>query len=141
MTTFHTTGGSPQGAHGRLARLIATRGGRAAPCGIEHREALIYMLYGAAELEHRIMRHFMFLERPEGMALTDARGLAATGGALPHAWPPERVEVFRRWRTPGCRGDAPGLGLPRPLRVLRCSAGRPHDDQPIQEGPRHAVHF
>jgi hypothetical protein len=39
---------------GRLARVIATRGGRAepeAPLVIEHREALIYMLCEAAELE------------------------------------------------------------------------------------------
>ena len=161
-------------APGRLAQLIATRGGMAAPetpFVIEHREALIYMLCQAAELEHGIMcqylfaafslkqhtdegltdseleavtrwrrqishvatqemlhlalvhnllsavgaaphlarpnlpqpanhypagvqlallpfgeqalRHFMFLERPEGMALDDADGLAAVGKAKP----------------------------------------------------------
>ena len=160
---------------GRLAQLIATRGGRAAPEApfvIEHREALIYMLCQAAELEHGIMcqylfaafsikqaedeglttdelaavtrwrkqishvatqemlhlalvqnllsaigsaphmtrpnlphpaghypagvqlallpfgesalRHFMFLERPEGMDISDAAGLAAVGRAMPH---------------------------------------------------------
>src|SRR4029453_253656 len=40
---------------GRLAEVLATRGGRAepeAPFVIEHREALIYMLCQAAELEH-----------------------------------------------------------------------------------------
>jgi len=159
---------------GRLARVIATRGGLAppeAPFVIEHREALIYMLCEAAELEHGIMcqylyavfsmkedaaegltedqaaavrrwrkqishvavqemlhlalvqnllsaigaaphvsrpnfpqpashypagvnltllpfgeaalRHFMFLERPEGMALHDAPGLAAFSRAAP----------------------------------------------------------
>ncbi len=159
---------------GRLAEVIATRGGLAAPEApfvIEHREALIYMLCEAAELEHGIMcqylfaafslkqsadegltsreldavqrwrqqiahvaaqemlhlalvhnllsaigaaphlarpnlpapashypagvqlalmpfgeqalRHFMFLERPEGMALEDADGLAAMGLAAP----------------------------------------------------------
>jgi hypothetical protein len=160
---------------GKLAQLIATRGGLAAPEApfvIEHREALIYMLCEAAELEHGIMcqylfaafslkqstdeglsddelkvvtrwreqishvatqemlhlalvhnvmtaiggaphlgrvnlparanhypagvhlallpfgeqalRHFMFLERPEGMDLDDAAGLAAVGRAEPH---------------------------------------------------------
>ena len=40
---------------GRLAQVIASRGGLAppeAPFVIEHREALIYMLCEAAELEH-----------------------------------------------------------------------------------------
>src|SRR3974377_2302669 len=142
---------------GRLARVIATRGGLAPPeepFVIEHREALIYMLCEAAELEHGIMcqylfaafslkqtadegrgktelhgararvpnllaavgaaphlarpnlpapashypagvqlallpfgeqalQHFMFLERPEGMDLDDAEGLAAMGRAEP----------------------------------------------------------
>src|ERR1051325_12014632 len=48
---------------GRLARVIATRGGKAAPEApfvIEHREALIYMLYEAAELEHGIMCQYLF---------------------------------------------------------------------------------
>jgi len=162
------------GGEGRLAQVIATRGGQAAPEApfvIEHREALIYMLCEAAELEHGIMcqylfaafslkqatdegltetelaavtrwrrqvshvatqemlhlalvhnllsaigaaphmarpnlpapashypagvqlallpfgeqalRHFMFLERPEGMDLADADGLAAVGRAVP----------------------------------------------------------
>ena len=49
----------PAGGQGRLARLLATRGGKSAaeaPFVIEHREALIYMLCEAAELEHGIMR-------------------------------------------------------------------------------------
>jgi CDGSH-type Zn-finger protein/truncated hemoglobin YjbI len=168
-------GPAPAAGRGRLAQVIATRGGRAAPEApfvIEHREALIYMLCEAAELEHGIMcqylfaafsmkqsedegltpaelaavtrwrkqishvatqemlhlalvqnllsaigaaphmtrpnlpqpaghypagvqlallpfgekalRHFMFLERPEGMDLNDADGLAAVGRAIPH---------------------------------------------------------
>jgi CDGSH-type Zn-finger protein len=167
--------GPPVTERGRLAQVIATRGGLAppeAPFVIEHREALIYMLCEAAELEHGIMcqylfaaftikqnedegltaaelaaarrwrkviahvatqemlhlalvenllsavgaaphlsrpnfphpashypagvhlallpfgagalRHFMFLERPEGMDLHDADGLAAFGRAVPH---------------------------------------------------------
>jgi CDGSH-type Zn-finger protein/truncated hemoglobin YjbI len=48
---------------GALARLLATRGGRAeaeAPFVIEHREALIYMLCEAAELEHAIMCQYLY---------------------------------------------------------------------------------
>src|SRR6476620_6539243 len=50
-------------ARGRLAEMIASRGGKAAPEApfvIEHREALIYMLYEAAELEHGIMCQHLF---------------------------------------------------------------------------------
>src|SRR5690349_8707685 len=170
------------GARGRLAQLIATRGGLAPPEDpfvIEHREALFYMLCEASELEHGIMcqylyaafslkqsadegltaaeaeavqrwrkhifhigaqemlhlalvqnllaatgaaphlsrpnfpqpashypagvhlalvpfgeealRHFMFLERPEGMDLADAAGMAAFASAAPAAVP--RVQV------------------------------------------------
>src|SRR5271166_749578 len=48
---------------GRLAEVIATRGGLAppeAPFVIEHREALIYMLCEAAELEHGIMCQYLY---------------------------------------------------------------------------------
>jgi CDGSH-type Zn-finger protein/truncated hemoglobin YjbI len=48
---------------GPLAQVIATRGGLAAPEApfvIEHREALIYMLCEAAELEHGIMCQYLF---------------------------------------------------------------------------------
>jgi Ferritin-like len=48
---------------GRLAEVLATRGGRAepeAPFVIEHREALIYMLCQAAEVEHGIMCQYLF---------------------------------------------------------------------------------
>ena len=43
--------------------MIATRGGLAppeAPFVIEHREALIYMLCEAAELEHGIMCQYLY---------------------------------------------------------------------------------
>ena len=52
-----------QAMPGSLARVIATRGGLAppeAPFVIEHREALIYMLCEAAELEHGIMCQYLF---------------------------------------------------------------------------------
>jgi hypothetical protein len=177
---------------GKLARLLAVRGGQAAPEApfvIEHREALIYMLCEAAELEHGIMcqylfaafslkdasdegltaaqrevvarwkaaimriageemmhlalvqnllsavgaaphlvrpnlpapaghypagvrlallpfgedalRHFMYLERPEGMDLDDAEGLAAMGRAAPHMQPGEIVPRLQDFATVG----------------------------------------
>ena len=64
---------------GRLAEMLATRGGRAepeAPFVIEHREALIYMLCQAAELE---------------------AGTRPCDGA----WAAERVAVFRQWIDAG----------------------------------------
>jgi CDGSH-type Zn-finger protein/truncated hemoglobin YjbI len=55
--------GSPASHRGRLAEVIEARGGKAppeAPFVIEHREALIYMLCEAAELEHGIMCQYLF---------------------------------------------------------------------------------
>ena len=183
---------SAPAGRGPLARLIATRGGKAAPEApfvIEHREALIYMLCEAAELEHGIMcqylfaafslkqsadeglnpaeleavsrwrrqvskvatqemlhlalvhnvlsaigaaphlarpnlpapaghypagvqlalvpfgeqalRHFMFLERPEGMELEDADGLAAMGAAAPVVNPRDIVPQGQDFATVG----------------------------------------
>jgi hypothetical protein len=74
----------PIAGTGRLAQVIATRGGLAppeAPFVIEHREALIYMLCEAAELEHGIMCQYLFavfsLKQDDGEGLTEAE-LAAT---------------------------------------------------------------
>ncbi len=78
----------PTTERGRLAQVIATRGGLAppeAPFVIEHREALIYMLCEAAELEHGIMCQYLFaaftLKQDEGEGLT-----------------PEELAAARRWR-------------------------------------------
>jgi CDGSH-type Zn-finger protein/truncated hemoglobin YjbI len=69
---------------GRLARVIATRGGLAPPeepFVIEHREALIYMLCEAAELEHGIMCQYLFaafsLKQDAAEGLTDDQAAAA----------------------------------------------------------------
>jgi hypothetical protein len=54
---------SPASGHGRLADVLATRSGRAAPEAplvIEHREALIYLLCLAAELEHVVMCQYLY---------------------------------------------------------------------------------
>src|SRR5262249_59932471 len=67
----------PAAGRGRLAEVIASRGGKAAPEApfvIEHREALIYMLCEAAELEHGIMCQYLFaafsLKQSEDEGLT-----------------------------------------------------------------------
>ena len=52
-STDETGARAAAGGQGRLAQVIATRGGKAAPEApfvIEHREALIYMLCEAAEV-------------------------------------------------------------------------------------------
>src|SRR5207253_11295786 len=76
------------GARGRLAQMIATRGGQAppeAPFVIEHREALIYMLCEAAELEHGIMCQYLFAAF--SLKQGEDEGLSAA-----------EVEAVRRWR-------------------------------------------
>jgi CDGSH-type Zn-finger protein/truncated hemoglobin YjbI len=77
--------GTPAGGGGRLAQVIATRGGLAspeAPFVIEHREALIYMLCEAAELEHAIMCQYLFaafsLKQTAVEGLTEAELAAVT---------------------------------------------------------------
>jgi CDGSH-type Zn-finger protein/truncated hemoglobin YjbI len=76
---------SHQGGKGRLAQVIATRGGAAppeAPFVIEHREALIYMLCEAAELEHGIMCQYLFaafsLKQSTDEGLSDGELAAVT---------------------------------------------------------------
>ena len=80
--------GQAEAGRGRLAQVIATRGGRAAPEApfvIEHREALIYMLCEAAELEHGIMCQYLFaafsLKQSEDEGLT-----------------PDELAAVTRWR-------------------------------------------
>ncbi|HEV2376072.1 MAG TPA: ferritin-like domain-containing protein [Streptosporangiaceae bacterium] len=75
--------GNPVRPRGRLAQVIATRGGQAppeAPFVIEHREALIYILCQAAELEHGIMAQYLFaafsLKQSTAEGLTDAEAVA-----------------------------------------------------------------
>jgi hypothetical protein len=73
---------------GPLGTVLATRGTAAAAEGdfvIEHREALIYMLCEAAELEHGIMCEYLYgvatLKRDSGEGLT-----------------PEQLAAVERWR-------------------------------------------
>src|SRR6266852_7571680 len=72
---------------GRLAEVIATRGGLAppeAPFVIEHREALIYMLCEAAELEHGIMCQYLYAAF--SLKQSEAEGLNAEEAAAVNRW-------------------------------------------------------
>ena len=90
MTTGHDGPATPPVTErGRLAQVIATRGGLAppeAPFVIEHREALIYMLCEAAELEHGIMCQYLFA----AFTLKQNEGEGLTG---------EELAATRRWRS------------------------------------------
>src|SRR5262249_41859545 len=83
-----TTENVASAGRGPLAEVIASRGGKAAPetpFVIEHREALIYMLCEAAELEHGIMCQYLFAAF--SLKQRDDEGLTA-----------DEVEAVRRWR-------------------------------------------
>src|SRR5262249_1817466 len=83
-----TTENEQTGGRGRLAEVIASRGGRAAPEApfvIEHREALIYMLCEAAELEHGIMCQYLFASA--SLKQREDEGLTA-----------EELDAVVRWR-------------------------------------------
>src|SRR5438132_11090959 len=80
MITGQPTDSAPSAGQGRLAEVLAARGGKAAPEApfvIEHREALIYMLCEAAELEHGIMCQYLFaafsMKEQAGEGLTEAQ--------------------------------------------------------------------
>ncbi len=73
---------------GRLAQVIASRGGLAppeAPFVIEHREALFYMLCEASELEHGIMCQYLY-------AAFSLKQSAGEGLSAPEA------DAVKRWR-------------------------------------------
>ncbi len=73
------------GPRGPLASVIAVRGGTAAGHGLEHREALIYALGKAAELEHLIMLQYQFAAYSLKQKVDE--GLA-----------PEQLAAVQRWR-------------------------------------------
>ena len=79
------TGNVAPGPHGPLASVIAVRGGTAAGHGLEHREALIYALGKAAELEHLVMLQYQF-------AAYSLKHRADEGLS------PEQLAAVQRWR-------------------------------------------
>jgi len=118
------------GGQGRLARVIATRGGKAAPEApfvIEHREALIYMLCEAAELEHGIMCQYLFaafsLKQAAGEGLTDSQ-----------------LDAVTRWRTQVSHVAAQEmLHLALVHNLLSAVGGAPHMARPNL--PQPADHY
>jgi CDGSH-type Zn-finger protein/truncated hemoglobin YjbI len=112
---------SQSGGQGRLAEVLAARGGRAAPEApfvIEHREALIYMLCEAAELEHGIMCQYLFaafsLKQREDEGLTQGELEAVTRWrtAISHVATEEMLHLALVHNLLSAIGAAPHFGRP-----------------------------
>ena len=115
---------------GRLAEVIASRGGLAAPEApfvIEHREALIYMLCEAAELEHGIMCQYLFAAF--SLKQSQAEGLTAT-----------ELEAVLRWKRVIFRiAGEEMLHLALVQNLLSAIGAAPHLGRPNLPLPAH--HF
>jgi Ferritin-like len=113
---------------GRLAEVLATRGGRAepeAPFVIEHREALIYMLCQAAELEHGIMCQYLFAAY--SLKQRTDEGLT-----------PQELEAVTRWRrTIAHVATEEMLHLALVQNVLSAIGAAPHLSRPNLPAPAH----
>jgi Ferritin-like len=113
---------------GRLAALLATRGGRAdpeAPFVIEHREALIYMLCEAAELEHGIMCQYLFAafslkqRADEGLTAEELEAVTRWRRTIAHVATEEMLHLALVQNVLAAIGAAPHLtrpNLPAPAR-------------------------
>src|SRR3954447_14154115 len=75
------------GPHGPLANVLEVRRGKGDPArgGLEHREALIYTLGKAAELEHLIMLQYLFAAF--SLKQRESEGLTA-----------DQLAAVQRWR-------------------------------------------
>jgi Ferritin-like len=125
---MHAERPSGSAGRGRLAEVLATRGGRAepeAPFVIEHREALIYMLCEAAELEHGIMCQYLF-------AAFSLKQRADEGLT------PEELEAVTRWRrTIAHVATEEMLHLALVQNVLSAIGMAPHLTRPNLPAPAH----
>jgi len=122
------TGNVATAGRGRLAEVIALRGGKAAPEApfvIEHREALIYMLYEAAELEHGIMCQYLFAafslkqREDEGLAGDALEAVLRWRRAVAHVATEEMLHLALVQNLLSAIGSAPHLArpnLPAPAR-------------------------
>src|SRR5438270_10787820 len=116
------TNGSPEaGGQGRLAEVLRVRGGEAAPEApfvIEHREALIYMLCEAAELEHGIMCQYLFAafslkQRPdEGLTEDELASVSHWRRAIAHVATEEMLHLALVHNLLSAVGAAPHLARP-----------------------------
>jgi CDGSH-type Zn-finger protein/truncated hemoglobin YjbI len=111
---------------GSLAHVIASRGGSAAPEApfvIEHREALIYMLCEAAELEHAIMCQYLYAafslkqRADEGLTTRELERVDQWRKALAHISTQEMLHLALVQNLLSAIGGAPHLtrpNLPQP---------------------------
>ena len=119
MTAAGDTGAA--GGRGRLAQVLATRGGLAAPEApfvIEHREALIYMLCEAAELEHGIMCQYLFAafslkqSSDEGLSAKELEAVLRWRKVISHVATEEMLHLALVHNLLSAIGAAPHLGRP-----------------------------
>src|SRR6266700_1802632 len=106
---------------GRLAQVIASRGGLAppeAPFVIEHREALIYMLCEAAELEHGIMCQYLYAafslkqSQDEGLTAEEAQAVRSWRKRISHVATQEMLHLSLVQNLLSAIGGAPHLSRP-----------------------------
>ena len=106
---------------GRLAQVIATRGGLAppeAPFVIEHREALIYMLCEAAELEHGIMCQYLYAafslkqSQDEGLTADEEKAVRRWRKQISHVATQEMLHLSLVQNLLSAIGAAPHLSRP-----------------------------
>src|SRR5215813_6915886 len=121
-------GTTTAGGRGQLAQVIASRGGLAAPEApfvIEHREALIYMLCEAAELEHGIMCQYLFASaslkqrEDEGLAAAELEAVLRWRRVISHVATEEMLHLALVQNLLSAIGAAPHLArpnLPAPAR-------------------------
>ena len=109
------------GARGRLAQLIATRGGLAPPEDpfvIEHREALFYMLCEASELEHGIMCQYLYAafslkqSADEGLTAAEAEAVQRWRKHIFHIGAQEMLHLALVQNLLTATGAAPHLSRP-----------------------------
>ena len=120
-TDQNAAAGTAAGGAGRLAAVIATRGGLAAPEApfvIEHREALIYMLCEAAELEHAIMCQYLFAAfslkqtADEGLSETELDAVIRWRKQVSHVATQEMLHLALVHNLLSAIGAAPHLARP-----------------------------
>jgi CDGSH-type Zn-finger protein/truncated hemoglobin YjbI len=112
---------APIAGQGRLAEVLAARGGTAAPEApfvIEHREALIYMLCEAAELEHGIMCQYLFAafslkqRADEGLSNGELAAVTRWRKAISHVATEEMLHLALVHNLLSAIGAAPHFGRP-----------------------------
>jgi Ferritin-like len=119
MSDATTPGGAA--GQGPLAEMLASRGGQAdpeAPFTIEHREALIYMLCEAAELEHGIMCQYLFAafslkqREDEGLTAEELETVTRWRAVISHVATEEMLHLALVHNLLSAVGAAPHFGRP-----------------------------